>query len=316
MDGAQSYRFEAMREVVLPPMLPPHAPAPGAGGAGGRTCRERRDRLTAALLRDPRSWVAGVVIGGLAAMALAPGLVGAGDPFACDLAQSLARPRAAHPLGFDVQGCDLWTLVVHGARSSLAIAGGAGLVTLVVGAGLGALAGWRGGWVDAVLGRIADVALAIPSFLVGLAVLALLDRRGVGLVILVLSLIGWPAVLRTTRAAVQQVVVAAHVEAARALGAGGWRLVTRHVLPLALWPALVQAATGLAAVVSAEATLSYLGVGLQLPDVSWGLLLAGSQNRISRAPHLLAPAAFLVMTVAAAVLLSEALRAAGDPRRR
>ncbi|SHG19983.1 ABC transporter permease [Geodermatophilus nigrescens] len=264
-----------------------------------------------------RRWNAPLVVATLllalfAAMALVPAALAPADPRACDLADSLVPPSWAHPLGFDLFGCDLAAKVVYGARTSLllvvavvAIAGPAALL-------LGTLAAYAGGWVDALVTRVTDVWSGIPLVLGGVILLSATDRRGVAQVVVVLAAFSWPPMVRIVRASTRQVLALDHVTAARALGAGPVRLLGRHVLPSAVRPLLVFTSAYAGFLVSAEAILTFAGVGLQRPTDSWGILLEQGGDAASRAPHaLVAPSVVLVVAVAAFVLLGEGLRAAG-----
>lgn len=272
--------------------------------------------VRAALARDPKFVVPLLVIGVLAAIAVRPEWFGA-DPYeACRLSRSLEGPSPVHPFGFDIQGCDYYSRTLLGARASLTV----GLVVLVSAMGLGlvlgALAGYLEGLLDAVLGRAADLFFAVPLVLGGAVVLALSPGQGTLKVALVLGALSWPPMLRLVRASVLSTKHLEYVLAARALGAGTGRVLLRHVLPAAVWPLVTYGTVFVGIAISAEALLSFMGVGLQLPAVSWGLQLAGVQHRVIDAPHLLWPGAFLTATVAAFVVLGEALRTAADPRRR
>lgn len=244
----------------------------------------------------------------LAGAALVPALVGAGDPRDCVLAESLAPPRAGHWFGFDVQGCDGYAQSIHGARSSLAIGALVVTASALLGIVVGGVVGYLGGPVDAVVGRITDLAFAVPLVLGGMVVLSLVDVRGIPQVALVLTLLGWPPFARLMRSSVLSVRGETYVEAARALGAGDLRILRRHVLPNAVGPVLAYGAAYVGVVITAEALLSFAGVGLQLPAVSWGVMLAEVRDQVLQAPHLLLPGVLLTATVASCVLLGEALR--------
>lgn len=145
-------------------------------------------------------------------------------------------------------------------------------------------------------------------------ILAVQDERGIPQVALVLAALSWPAMLRLMRISVVAQLQTGYVEAARALGAGRWRILRRHVLVAAVGPALVYATALIGGIVAAEATLSFMGVGLQLPAISWGLQLAAAQTHIAQAPHLLIPGGFVMLSVFAFVLAGDAVRDALDPR--
>jgi oligopeptide transport system permease protein len=270
------------------------------------------------LRRNPLFIVSILLILVIATMAIAPQLFTSRDPYDCDLSRNfLGRPGPGHPFGFDMLGCDYYTRVIYGARASVAIGlltvGGAAIIAIVG----GTLAGYYGGWVDALLTRIADVWFAIPTILGGIVVLTTLQRRGILTVALVLIALGWPVMLRLMRSAVLSATKADFVDAAQALGAGDLRLMCRHILPNAIAPVIVYATISVGIVISAEAALTFLGVGLQAPAISWGLQLSAAQDRLLQAPHLLLfPGLFLSVTILAFILMGDALRDALDPRLR
>jgi oligopeptide transport system permease protein len=240
-------------------------------------------------------------------IALLPGVFAPASPTDCDLALSLDPPSSGNPLGRSVFGCDYLTETVYATRTSLGIAAlvvaGTTLLALVV----GSVAGFYGGWRDVLLSRFTDVWTSIPLLLGAVVVLSALQRRGVLAVAAVLVLFGWPAMARLQRATVQEQSGREYVVAARALGARPSRVLVRHVLPNALRPLLAYAAAYAGLVIGVEATLTYFGVGLQQPALSWGLLLLQAQNRLGQAPHLLAPAVALVVVVSSLVVLGQAL---------
>ncbi|HZQ79000.1 MAG TPA: ABC transporter permease [Acidimicrobiia bacterium] len=269
------------------------------------------------LRRNPLFVVPAAVIAVFTVMAVAPGLFTRTDPRACDLSRSLLRPSARHWFGYDLQGCDYYARVIHGARVSMTIGIATVAGTALVAGVLGTLAGFYGGLVDTVIARVTDVWFALPTFLGAVVVLSVLGGNGLWQLTLVLVLFGWPTMTRLMRSAVLAVRDMEYVTAARALGASDVRLMVRHVLPNALAPVIVYGAIRVGIVIAAEATLSFLGLGLQLPAISWGLMIAGAQPRLLTAPHLLLfPGLFLSLTVLAFVLLGDALRDAFDPRLR
>lgn len=203
---------------------------------------------------------------------------------------------------------------MHATRTSLTIAAltvaGTALLALV----LGSVAGFFGGWPDVLITRATDVWTAVPLLLGGIVVLSALQTRGVLSVSLVLLLFGWPAMVRLQRASVQAAAAQDYVVAARALGAPPWRVLRRHVLPNAVRPLLAYASAYAGLVTGV--TLTFVGVGLQQPALSWGLLLFQAQNRLAQAPHLILPAVLLVLTVSCLVLLGQVLRTVTDPLER
>ncbi len=255
----------------------------------------------------------GLVLLAVVLVAVFPSLVTSADPQRCDLSRSLDGPRAGHPFGFSVFGCDYLAETVHASRTSLTIAALTVTGTVLIALVLGSVAGFYGGWVDVVVSRFTDVWTAVPLLLGAIVVLSALRVRGVVTVSLVLVLFGWPAMVRLQRASVQEAAAHEYVVAARALGARPRRVLVRHVLPNAVRPLLSYASAYAGLVIGVEATLTYVGVGLQQPVLSWGQLLLQAQNRLSQAPHLIAPAFFLVLVVSSLVLLAQGLRRATDP---
>jgi ABC-type dipeptide/oligopeptide/nickel transport system permease subunit len=269
------------------------------------------------LRRNPLFLGPAVVIALFTVMAVVPGLFTRTDPRACDLSHSLLRPSSGHWFGYDLQGCDYYAKVIHGARVSMTIGIATVAGTALVAVVLGTLAGFYGGIVDTLIARVTDVWFALPTLLGAVVVLSVLGGNGLPELTLVLVVFGWPTMTRLMRSAVLVVRDMEYVTAARALGAGDLRLMARHILPNALAPVIVYGAIRVGIVIAAEATLSFLGLGLQLPAISWGLMIAGAQPRLLTAPHLLLfPGLFLSVTVLAFVLLGDALRDAFDPRLR
>ena len=259
-------------------------------------------------------------------MAIVPQVFARGvDPRACDLANSKAPPSAAHWFGYDVQGCDYLANVVYGARNSLIIGIVAVLVLLLLGVVLGAIAGYFGGVTDGVLSRVTDIFYALPLILGALVLLRvgpatnipIINSRGPGAVALALALFGWMTAMRLVRAQVIAVKSQDYVAAARAMGASNSRILIRHILPNAVAPVLVFTTITIGVLIAAEATLTFLGVGLQRPAISWGLQIAAGESSIRSAPHLvLFPSIVLTLTVMAFIMMGDALRDALDPRQR
>jgi len=250
-------------------------------------------------------------------MALFPGLFTDQDPRACDLANSAGKPQEGHWFGFDIQGCDYFTRVVYGTRVSLII----GLlvigVDVVIAIILGSIAGYYGGFWDGFIARIADIWFALPTVLGGIVFLNALGERGLLQVSFVLIFLQWPTLTRLMRSSVLSGKEMDYVQAARALGASDWRIMRSHILPNGIAPVIVYGTIAVGIIISAEAALSFLGVGLQLPAISWGLMISAAQNRILIHPHLLLfPALFLSILVLSFIILGDALRDALDPRLR
>jgi oligopeptide transport system permease protein len=257
----------------------------------------------------------------MVAMAAVPhlfaGIFGHGDPRLCDLRFSGKGPASGHPFGYDIQGCDLYANVVYGARPSLTIGIASMSAITLLSIVLGLVSGFYGGFVDAVIARVSDVLFGFPFILGGIVILTSFPHRTVLTVTLVLVLFGWPSMTRVMRASVLATRNMDYVVSARGLGARDLRLLRKHILPNAVAPVLVLATLGVGALIVAEAGLTFLGVGLQLPSISWGLQLSGAQSYFNSEPHLLIfPALFLSLTVLSFVLAGDAIRDALDPKLR
>ena len=270
------------------------------------------------LRRRPMFIISGVLILILALMAIWPGLFTRLDPRDCNLADSLLRPSGEHWFGTDVQGCDYYARTIWGARVSITIGVLVTAASTLIAVVLGSMAGYYGGIVDTLIARLTDIWFAIPTILGGIVILrSIFSTRGLLQVSLVLIVLGWPTMLRLVRSAVMATREMDYVDAARALGVRNFRIIRRHILPNAVAPVIVYATITVGVIISAEAALSFLGVGLQLPAISWGLMISVAQNRILTAPHLLLfPGAFLSVTVFTFILMGDALRDALDPRLR
>jgi oligopeptide transport system permease protein len=272
-----------------------------------------------ALRRNPLFWIGSVLGLVFLLMALVPQLFARGaDPRDCSLSNSNQKPSAAHWFGFDQQGCDYLANVVYGARNSLIIGLLAVLVVLVLGVVVGAVSGFYGGVTDSVLSRVTDIFYALPLILGALVVLRSgIVGRGVAAVAIALAAFGWMTAMRLVRSQVIAVKTADYVAAARAMGASNGRILVRHILPNAVAPVLVYTTITIGVLIAAEATLTFLGVGLQRPAISWGLQIENGQSLLRTAPHLvLFPSLVLTMTVMAFIMMGDALRDALDPRQR
>jgi oligopeptide transport system permease protein len=272
-----------------------------------------------ALKRNPLFWIGSVLGAFFVLMAVFPQFFARGaDPRECDLINSKATPSGEHWFGYDQQGCDYLAQVVYGARSSLIIGILAVIVIVVLGVVVGAIAGFYGRWVDGVLSRLVDIFFAIPLILGAIVLLrSAFTERGSVQVAIALAAFGWMTAMRLVRSQVIAVKSSDYVAAARAMGAANRRILVRHILPNAVAPVLVYATITIGVLIAAEATLTYLGVGLQRPAISWGLQIDNGQNLLRTAPHLvLFPSAILTLTVMAFIMLGDALRDALDPRQR
>lgn len=276
------------------------------------------------LRRRPLFWVSVSLILLMLSMAMVPGLFASGDPNLADLSRSRGAPSAQAWFGYDNQGYDIYTRVVYGARASIVVGLLATLGVVLVGASAGMLAGFYGGWLDAVVSRIADVFVGVPFVLGAIVILTTLNAGGdagpvriVAQVVLSISVLSWPVAMRIMRSTAIAAKQQDYVKAARALGASSVRIINKHMLPNCIAPVLVYSTIALGAFIGAEATLSYLGIGLRQPVVSWGVMINSAKDYLRVAPHaLLFPAGFLTATVLAFVMLGDAVREALDPKLR
>ncbi len=266
------------------------------------------------LRRRPKFVVAAALIALIVVVALFPGWFTGIDPGYADPGQSLLPPSAAHRFGTDLQGHDIYARTVYGARASLTVGLGATLLVFVVGGALGALAGFYGGWIDAVVSRIADVFFGLPLLLAAIVIMGVMHHRRVWTVVAILALFGWPQVARVARGAVLEVRAGDYVLASKALGLSNFQTLIRHVLPNALGPVLAVCTLAFGVFIVTEASLSYLGVGLPASVVSWGGDINLAQSRLrSGSPILFYPAGALAITVLAFMMMGDALRDALDP---
>lgn len=248
------------------------------------------------------------VVAALALVALAAPVLAPGDPYRGDLARALEPPSWAFVLGTDAQGRDVLSRVLFGARLSLAVGFASQVIALAAGLGLGLVAGYRGRWVDALVMRVADVTLAFPSLLLLIAVAAAV-KPSLPVVCVVIGLVGWAGMARLVRGQVLVVRGLDYVQAARALGASGTRLVARHVLPNVLGPVIVAATLGVGGAIMAEAALSFVGLGAQPPTPSWGAMVAEGRDLLRVAPWVsLVPGLAIGLTVLSVNLVGDGLR--------
>ncbi|RUP04766.1 MAG: ABC transporter permease [Mycobacterium sp.] len=269
------------------------------------------------MYRRPKFVVAAVLIGLILLVAAFPALFTGADPGYADPGQSLLPPSATHWFGTDLQGHDIYARTVYGARASVTVGLGATLAVFVVGGTLGALAGFYGGWVDALVSRITDVFFALPLLLAAIVLMQVMHHRTVWTVVAILALFGWPQVARIARSSVLEVRGRDYVLAAKALGLGSFRTLLRHVVPNAIGPVIAVSTIALGVFIVTEATLSYLGVGLPTTVVSWGGDINVAQMRLRAGSAILFyPAGALAITVLAFMMMGDALRDGLDPASR
>ncbi len=270
------------------------------------------------LRRRPLFWISAALITLVLLVAAFPTMFTSLDPRFCELRNSLADPSAGHPFGFDRQGCDIYARTIHGARASVATGVLTTLFVLLIGGAVGAVAGFFGGWFDALLSRVTDVFFAIPLVLAAIVVMQMFkESRSVLTVVLVLGIFGWPQLARVTRGAVMAVRGSEFVTAARALGSSRFATLVRHVAPNASGPVIVTSTVALGTYIVAEATLSFLGIGLPPQITSWGADIAKAQASLRSQPMVLFyPSAALALTVLSFIMMGDAVRDALDPKAR
>lgn len=302
-----------------------HAGAPSAAVEPGR---EKPRSLGRDAWEDLRGswvfWTALALILIMVFMSIFPGMFSSTNPATSDLALSRNGPSANAWFGYDLQGRDVFSRTVYGARASILVGCLATGFTTVLGMFMGILAGYYGGWTDTIVSRVTDVFFAIPLFLGAILVLfAFPSDEGTSTlaattkVAMALAIFGWTVTARVMRSSVIQVKQADFVMAARALGASNFAIIRRHVVPNSLTPVIVVSTISLGGYIGAEAALSYLGLGLQPPVVSWGIAISDAQSYLRVSPHMMFfPIAFLVVTVLAFIMLGDAVREALDPKLR
>jgi oligopeptide transport system permease protein len=231
---------------------------------------------------------------------------------------NMGAPMDGHPLGFTLQGCDVYARVVWGARTSLTVGLLVVAITAAIGIPMGALAGFYGGWVDSFLSRIGDIFFSIPYFLAAVVVMTVFsEHKNVFVISLAIGGFAWASLARLLRAEVLQVKNKEFVLASEAIGRSKFSTLIRHVLPNSLSPVIVSLTVSLGAAIVAEAALSFLGVGLGSNVMSWGNDISEAQTTIRTAPMALFwPSLFLTLTVLAFITLGELVRDALDPKAR
>ena len=271
-----------------------------------------------AMRTRPMFWVSSGMLLLVVFVALFPGLFTHEPPAAqCLLANSDGAPAPGHPFGFTRQGCDVFARVLVGTRASVLVGLVATLLVTLIGAVLGALAGYFGGVLDAVLSRLADVFFAIPMILGAIVLMSVLPHRTPLVVAAVIAVFGWPQIYRIMRGAVLAARQSDYVTSSRALGLAPLRILVRHVVPNSLAPVIAVATVALGTYIVAEATLSFLGIGLPPSVMSWGNDISQARTSLLTNPAVLIyPAAALSFTVLAFLMLGDVVRDALDPQER
>lgn len=237
-------------------------------------------------------------------------------PASLDLDVRLHPPSRSHLLGTDELGRDILSRLLYGGRISFLVSIAVVSLSLLIGLLLGLICGYRGGWIDEVFMRLADIVLAFPDILMAIGIIAVLGP-GIQNVVFALVLIGWVSYARLVRGLVLKFREFEFVTASRSVGASGGRLIFRHILPNVIPPIIVQTSFGLAAAMLAESSLSFLGLGVQPPQPSWGNMLSDGKNHLLDAPYLtIFPGLAIFLAVLAFHLLGDALRDQLDPHLR
>ncbi|MFJ9107260.1 ABC transporter permease [Streptomyces sp. NPDC102283] len=297
-------------------------PATDAGPAPGKP-RSLWSDAWHDLRRNPLFIVSMALILVLVVMAIFPGLFTSASPRDANLAEHyLQHPNWGHffaPdwLGYDGQGRSIYARVVHGARASITVGVVVTIAVTITGLVIGMIAGYFGGWIDTILSRVTDVFFGVPFIVGAMVILTSFEQRSVWVVILSLAFLGWTSIARVARGSVITIKQADYVVAAKALGASTTRILTRHILPNAIAPVIVVATIALGGYIAAEATLSFLGIGLAEPTVSWGIDVSAAAAQLRNAPYvLIIPSVMVSITVLSFLMFGDAVRNALDPKMR
>jgi oligopeptide transport system permease protein len=321
--------FETVAATELHSATPGKAGEPGAPGQPHTLETNKPRSATADAWRELRSrplfWFAVVVAFVVALMAIFPSLFTSADPGVCPLSRRDGSPSGGAIAGYDFQGCDLWAKGIYSARNSLLIGFLAALLAGILSMSLGVMAGYFGRWADAAISRVMDIVLGLPLILAGIVLMKRVDNAGAGETARIFALVavfgglGWVTAARVIRSSVISAKNQDYVSAARMLGAGSGRIMWRHILPNALAPFLVVITIALGTFIAGEAALSFLGVGLKAPSLSWGSMINDSSpiGIVRTNPlNIIVPSTFLAMTVLAFIILGDTIREAFDPKLR
>lgn len=266
------------------------------------------------ILGDPGTAVSAVLIAVTVIAAIFAPLLAPYNPIAQDVTYALQAPGWNHLLGTDDYGRDVLSRVIFGARPALVIGLSSVAVAVLLGAPLGLIAGFRGGWFDTAISGVVDVLLSFPTLLLAIMVVTLAGS-GVTVVIIAIGFAQLPIYVRLARGSALVIRELDYVAASRTFGAGQFRILRKHILPNALGPLIVMATLGIAGAIREEAGLSFLGLGIQPPNPSWGNLIRDGVNNILDAPWMaLAPGLLLTINVFAFNLMGDTIRDVLDPR--
>ncbi|ARJ05716.1 ABC transporter permease [Cnuibacter physcomitrellae] len=264
-------------------------------------------------------WISAAIILLVVIVALFPGLFTQTPPNDdCFLSNSNGGPTDGHPLGYTKLGCDIYSRIIHGTSTSLSVGIIVIILTTVLGILFGMFAGYYGGWIDSVLSRAGDIFFSIPYILAAVVIMSVFSAyRNVFVISLAIGIFAWPSTARVLRAEILRVKNSDYVMASQALGVSRFRILIRHVLPNSIAPVIVVTTISLAAAIVAEATLSFLGVGLPNSTMSWGNDISAAQTDLRTAPQtLIYPSIALSITVLSFIMLGEVVRDALDPKAR
>jgi peptide/nickel transport system permease protein len=252
----------------------------------------------------------------LIVLALAAGWIAPHDPYKIDLNSYATKPARAHPLGTDLTGRDVLSRLIYAARVSLSVGIVAVAISTAIGAFLGAAAGFYGGHLDGIIMRLTDVVLSFPVLVIIITIVAVVGPS-IYNVMVVIGLLGWPTVCRIVRGMMLSLRAHEYVDAARAVGAADARIIARHLLPNTVAPVVIAATYGMATAILLEASLSFLGLGVQPPTASWGNMLNDAQSLsvLAQMPWMWVPPGLMIaLSVLAINFLGDGLRDALDPR--
>lgn len=267
----------------------------------------------------PMFWISVVIIALVAVVSLFPTIFTQVDPRECILSRSNGDPTPGHPLGFNKQGCDVYSRVIHGTSTSVSVGLIVILMTFVIGTIVGALSGYFGGIVDTILSRVGDIFFSIPYILAAVVVMSVLSaHRNVFVISIAIGGFAWPVTARILRSEIFRVKNADFVMASESLGLSRMKTLWAHVMPNSIAPVIVVTTLSLSAAIVAEAVLSFLGVGLPPASfISWGNDISAAQSDLRTAPQtLIYPSLALTITVLGFIMFGEVVRDALDPKAR